>query len=497
MRKIYLLAMSLFAFLLFITSVMAAGGVLKIALTSNLNTLDPAKTKGGDEYLYMFMVFNGLTYIDRDMTLKPDLAEKWESSNDLKTWTFYLKKGVKFHHGKELISDDVKATVDRLLDKETGSVARINFLMIENVEAIDKYTIRFRLNIPYAGFPDLFAERQARIIPKDAIDRLTTSPFGTGPFKFVSYTPGDKLVLAKHTNYFEGAPPLDGIELRVVPESSSRITGLETGELHVVWSLPLEHIGRLKNNPDIVIDQVATSTWDALVMNNNQAPFDKMKVRQAINLAIDKNKIVEAVLYGYGSPTLSPIPPIHPFFNNTVPIKSDIEKAKKLLSEAGYPNGFEITLIVPADRPARERLGIVSREMLKDIGIKVNLQRVPWDKFLADIEGRAAFYIDGFFSRPTLDTSIYPWYHSEGSWNKKLWNYKNTKVDELLDTARKSSSLDEQKKAYFLFQEIVTNDPPSVVPYVVKHVDGFRKEVKGLHSSPMLYFDMRKVELAK
>jgi peptide/nickel transport system substrate-binding protein len=474
----------------------AASGTLKVALTSNLNTLDPAKTKSGDEYLYMFMVFNSLTLIDHDMTVKPDLAEKWEASPDLKTWTFHLRKGVKFHHGRELAAEDVKATIERIQDKATGSTARVNFLMVEKIETPDPYTVKFTLTIPYAAFPEICGERQARIVPRDKIGELATHPVGTGPFMFKAFKPGDRVELVKNPNYFEpGVPKLDAVTLLVIPESATRVTALETGEIHAVWKLPLESIDKLKKNPDVVVDEVPTSSWDGLIMHNKMAPFDNPKVRKAVLLAIDKAQMSEIALFGHGSPTITPIPPSHAFFGKDVAMKPDLVAAKKLLAEAGHPNGFEVTLIVPEGRPERERMGIAAREMLKGIGVSVNIQRVPWDKFLADVEGKAAFSVNGFFSRPTVDTSLYPWYHSAGSWNTGLWHYKNERVDQILDTARQTDSPEARRKLYMELQQVVSDDPPSVVPYVVNQVDGFRKEVKGLRSNPMLWFDVRNVTI--
>src|SRR5258706_10166559 len=155
-----------------------AAGTLKLAVGSNLNTLDPAKTKIGEEYIVNFLVFSGLTEIDRDGRVKPDLAERWTVSDDLKTWTFYLRKGVKFHHGREFDAQDVITTVARIQDKATGSVTRVNFELIDKMEALDPYTVRFTLKAPYAGLADIFSDRQARIVPRDKLDTLARAPSG-------------------------------------------------------------------------------------------------------------------------------------------------------------------------------------------------------------------------------------------------------------------------------------------------------------------------------
>jgi len=474
-----------------------AAGTLKVSVDSNLNTLDPAKMKGGQEYVAAYLIFNGLTVIGHDMTVKPDLAERWERSDDLKTWTFHLRKGVKFHNGRELEAEDVVATIARIQDKATGSTARVNFEIVESMKALDPLTVQFQLKSPYAGFAELFGERQARIVPRDAIDTLASKPVGTGPFEFVSFAPGDRIVLKRNANYFEpGLPKLDEVIVRILPESAAQVAALTTGELDLVWNLPLEAIDKVKGDPKLKIDSVPTSTWDGVIMNNTVKPFDDPRVRKAVAMALDKQAITQIALFGNGTPTHSPIPPSHPYYNKDLKIaKGDPAGAKKLLAEAGYPNGFEVTLHTPAGRATRERLGLAVRELLKPAGITVNVQRVPFDVFLKDIEGKAGFYIDGFFSRPTIDTSVYPWYHSRGSWNTALWSYSNPKMDTLLDGARQAKSEDEAKALYTQVQALAVEDSPGVIPYVINHINGLSAKVHGFHSHPMMFLDLRDVSV--
>ena len=472
-----------------------AAGTLKIAIPSNLNTLDPAKTKIGEEYIVNFLVFGGLTEIDRDGRVKPDIAERWTSSDDLKTWTFYLRKGVKFHSGREVDAQDVIETVKRIQDKATGSVTRVNFELIDGMEAVDQHTVRFHLKAPYAGLADIFSDRQARIVPRDKLDTLARAPIGSGPFKLKEFVPGDHVTLEKFADYYvKGVPILDTVVMKIMPESAAQATALETGEVDLVWNLPLESIDQFKKNSNIVIDSVPTSTWDGIIMNGAHKPFDDPKVRHAVELAIDKKQMVEVALFGYGTPTHTMIPPGHPYYNNDIKIGTpDIAKAKKLLAEAGYPDGFSVTLYTPVGRPTRERAGLAVREMLKPLNVKVDIQRVPWDKFIGEIEGKQAFYVDGFYSRPTIDSSIYPWFHSNGSWNTTLWNYKDTDMDKLLEGARAARTDAEQKSYYLKFQQVALEDPPGIIPYVINHMNAYRKNVKGFKSSPMMWLDLRKV----
>ena len=456
-----------------------------------MNTFDPAKTKIGEEYIVNFLVYSGLTELDAGK-VKPDLAESWTASDDQKTWTFKLRKGVKFHDGRELDSEDAKATIARVMDKATGSVARVNFDIVSSIDTPDKYTIVFHLKIPYSGFADILGDRQVRIIPKDKLDSIASKPDGTGPFEFVEYKPGDRIELKKNLNYYHaGIPKLDEIVFRIMPETAARVAAIDTGAVDMIWDLPPEVIDELKKNSKITLDSVATSTWDGLIMNAAQKPYDDVRVRRAVSLAIDKKALVELALFGNGSATHTMIPPSNAYYDSALPIKTDIPQAKKLLAEAGYPNGFETTIYVPSGRPTRERLGVGAAEMLKAIGVKVDIQRVPWDKFIKEIEGKAAFYTDGFYSRPTLDTSIYPWYHSTGSWNTTLWNYKNPEMDKVLDAARGAKTEEERTKDYKEFQRIAVEQPAGIIPYVLNHTNAYRSNVKGFKSSPMMWLDLR------
>jgi len=307
------------------------------------------------------------------------------------------------------------------------------------------------------------------------------------------WSPSDRVEVVRNPDYFLGPSALDQVTIKIIKEPASQIAALESGQADIIWQLPLESIEKVRKNQEIVVDSVPTSSWDALVMNGIHKPFDDIRVRQAVAAAIDKHALIEFSLFGNGTPTHSPVPPVSPFFNKDIPIKTDIAKAKKLLAEAGYPNGFDVVLYVGVGRPTRERYGIAAQQMLKEIGIRAEVQRVPWDKFVADIEGKAAFYTDGFFSRPTLDTSTYPWYHSQGTWNSTLWNYKNPEMDKVLDAIRMAKTEAEQAQLYKKFQEIAVNDVPGVVGYVMNHVNAHRKHVKGFKSHPMMWLDVKRV----
>ena len=492
--RFLLMRATLLALAMALSCTASAKGTLRATLNANLNHLNPAKATIGEEYIYDVLVFSGLVRIDENLKFQGELAERWESSEDLRTWTFHLRKGVKFHHGKELGAEDVIATFRMIADPATGSSARTYMDLVEAFEAVDKYTVRFKLKIPYAGFAELMVERQMKIVPSDRMDKLATEPSGTGPFKLKSWVPGDRLELVKHTEYFEkGLPKLDGVTFRIMPENAARVAAIESGSVDLVWNLPLESIDKLKESKVLTVDSVATSTWDGIVMGNKTKPFDDVRVRRAVLLALDKQQLATFAAFGHGAPTHSPISPKHPYFNKQIGFKPDIAQAKKLLAEAGYPNGFTIPLHVPVGRPTRERMAIAVQHMLKQVGIQVEVIRMPYNRFQTEISGKAPFYMDGYFTRPTLDTSTYPWYHTTGSWNTRMWHFSSKRIDELLDKARATRDEKELAKLYQTFQQYAVEDVPGVIAYVMNFANAYRKNVKGFKTHPYLWLDLRNV----
>jgi peptide/nickel transport system substrate-binding protein len=477
----------------------AAQGVLRIAVGTSLSSLDPARTTTGEEYIYDNLLFNGLTRMRADLSVEPELAESWDYTPDLKSWTFHLRHGVKFQNGREMKAADVVKTFERILDPATGAAPRSNYEMVEKMTAPDDYTVRFDLKYAYGGFADIMSDRQVKIVPADLVDALPQNPVGTGPFRFKSYTPGDRLVLEKNPDYWEkGMPRLDGVELRIVPEMSVRIAALQAGDLDIVWELPPEQVKPLQGVAGLRVESVPTASWDAAIMNNAIPPFNDPRVRKAFHLAVDKRDVVELALFGQGAPTHSPIPPTHPFFDKDIPVtKADPVGAKKLLAQAGYPNGVKVPLAIPVGRAVRERMGVALQQLAKPGGFDIEIQRVPFARYNAEVSGKAPFYIDGYFARPTIDTGIYPFFRSEGSWNERLFHYKNPKVDEVLDKARLTGKPEEQKPLYVSFQKYLAEDPAGYIAYAVNFICAYRGEVKDVATHPMRWFDLRTARVEK
>lgn len=476
----------------------AGDGVLRIGIGSSLAKLDPLLTTIGDEYIYDNLLFNGLTRMAEDQTVHPDLARSWDYTDDLKRWTFHLRQGVRFHDGTEMSSADVVAMFRRLLDPASAAPSRSNYDMVTAVDAPDDHTVVFTLGTPYGGFADILSDRQVKVVPRAKMAQLATQPVGTGPFRFVSYTPGDRLVLARFDQYFEaGMPQLAGVELRIIPEMSAKLAALRSGELDVVWDLPLDEVKRSSQRDDVRVDSVASGSWDAAIMNNLHPPFNDERVRLAFNMGIDKRDVVELTLFGQGAPTISPIPPTHPFYAHALePGPADPRGARKLLAEAGHPNGISVPIIVPTGRPVRERLGVTLQQLAKPAGFDLQVQRVNFSSYDAEVSGKAPLYIDGYFARPTIDTSTYPFLHSDGSWNAKLWHYRDKGVDEALVAARLTGDAAVQKAGYGDMQKALAANPCGFFAYSVNFACAYSRKVSGVRTHPMRWFDLRRATLA-
>ena len=286
-------------------------------------------------------------------------------------------------------------------------------------------------------------------------------------------------------------PKTDNVEFRIIPDFSTAVASLERNELDIVWGLPPEHMAKLKGSPSAHVEEVQTGTWEMFGMNTRLPPFDEPKVRQAIFKLVDRAGIADIALFGHGAPTISPIPPFHPFYNKAVPIgKADPAAAKALLVEAGHADGLTVPLWMPAQQPLLERMGVAVRELAKPAGLTIEIRQVPEDQYNA---AQRPLMINSFFARTTPDAMLYEWYHSTGSWNRNNWRYSNPEVDKILDTARETSDIAEQKQLYGRFQEIAATEGPGPVLFVVNHADGVSNRVHGFHPSRLSVLNLKGV----
>ena len=290
----------------------AEPSTLRVAFAIQPATLDPQKMRvGGVDYNYVYNCFSRLTTQDPLLQVQPDLATSWEATEDLKAWTFHLRPGVKFHNGKPLDASDIVFTFKRILDKDVGSVLRVNFSMVDSIDVVDPLTVRFNLSIPYADLPAAAAAYQAAIVSESTLDTVTVHPIGSGPFRFVEYRPGDQLVLERNPDYFlPGVPKLDRVIIRIIPEFTTSVAALESGAVDAVFDLPPEQVDKLKQSTVARVEEVQAGRWQGITWNCEMKPFDDPRVRRAFNKMIDKPAITEIAMFGHATPTLTPLPPI-------------------------------------------------------------------------------------------------------------------------------------------------------------------------------------------
>jgi peptide/nickel transport system substrate-binding protein len=476
----------------------AEGDVLRMAFNVPIGTLDPAKFRvGGLENNYVCYVFNRLTTNDARLAVQPDLATRWEASADLKSWTFQLREGVRFHDGKPLDAEDVVYTYRRLGDAATGSPLRAQLGFVQGVEAAGPLTVRFTLSIPYADMPALVGRYEAAIIAKGGADGLASHPVGTGPFRFVSYQPGDQMILERNTDYFEpGVPKVGRVVIRIMPEFTTAVAALQNGEIDVVFDLPPEQVEKLKRSRSARVEEATGGFWLGFVMNAGMKPFDDPRVREAFIKIIDKPSFTDIATFGEGLATVTPIPPTSPVYRNDIPLTSDIAGAKALLAQAGYGGGTAIELIVPGNSPPMERLGVAFRDAAKQAGVSVSLRVVPQDKFIGELEGKVPFNVDQFLGAVTPDLAVWDFYNSRGAWNGSLWHYRNEEVDQVLDEARATVHPAEQKRLYGRFQEIVAKDGPGSVVFIQPLACGVGARVKDFRVVPLQLADISRATLS-
>jgi peptide/nickel transport system substrate-binding protein len=260
-----------------------------------------------------YLAYNGLVDVDAERNVVPDLAESWEIP-DPQTYVFRLRQGVKFHDGTDFNADAVKFNIERVLNPDTASFRAADFEPIETIEVVDPHTLRLKLKTPYAPMLSNFRRSNLGIISPTAIQQHAGTDFfnasiGTGPFRFVSYARGDRVVLERYDEHFAGPAYLDGIEVRIVPEQSTALAALQTGALHYMMQTNQEFGPQIESNPDLQLLTTPSTIWDFLAFNVEREPFTDKRVRQAFSMAIDREGIAEGIYKGLALPAQGAISP--------------------------------------------------------------------------------------------------------------------------------------------------------------------------------------------
>ena len=474
------------------------GGSLTMAFFADHSTLDPAFSITGIETGIIENVYDPLLRVEHGFSYSPALATSWEANDDLSSYTFHLRKGVKFHHGKDFKAEDVLFTMNRHLDSEVSTPYSAQFESVDQIVAVDDYTVRFDLKGPNGFFLDIFSIYQTHILPADVdLDRLTLEAFGTGPFILEEWLVGERATLVRNPDYWEeGRPYLDELVLVGIAEAATRAEALKSGDVDWVYRLEPQSVPGVEAHPETKVLSVATTGNIGLTMDNSQPPFDNKLVRQAFQAATNRELINQAALQGLGSIAYDhSIPSSDPrFASQYAPPEYDPELAKSLLEEAGYPNGIDVTLHTGDVGPGMIELAVAFKESAAPAGIRVEVQRQPSDAFWTEVFMQQPFVIIFWGPRPNTDAMLTQAYHSNSVWNAN--RYFNDSVDELIEKAR-GETLEQQRETYGEVQRILIEDVPGLVIAIQPLIYGVRNNVQDAGPNPVEKLNLRNAWLEK
>ena len=449
------------------------GGTLHWYLPDDPPDLDPHMQTTSSLQWVLGMCYNGLLRYDvgpgkgpesvEASTPIPDLAERYEVV-DPTTYVFTLRQGVKFHDGTELTAEDVAFSLDRIRTNSPEFQRAYAFTPVDTIEATDPTTVTVKMKEPYAAFINQVAAAYTRIAPKHVIEAqgdMKQTIVGTGPFKLESYQRGQRLVVVRNEDYWEeGIPYLDRIDMAIMPDNSTQLAAFIAKQLDIYEALNYSQVETIQNTvPDVVVMESAIFGLNGIGCNTSVKPLDDVRVRQALFYAIDQQQIIDIVMNGHGVKQRA-VPAgyagwVVPYDELPLGDGPNIEKAKQLLAEAGYPDGFSITCKTVYRYTQRE--ATVAAEQLKAIGVNVELIDVEYGAFLqarnsGDFE-LIAFALAPFGDIEDFTTALY---HTQGSRNFGGWG--NVELDELLDQGRRELDEEKRKEIFRRVQEILAEN---------------------------------------
>lgn len=480
------------------------GGTLRAGMQTDPVGLDPHLTTATATRNMMENVYDTLVMVSAEGRYIPALAESWETSADGLTWTFQIRRGVKFHNGRTMTAEDVAYSINRIRDPSTKSPRAGDFAELESIAASGPNTAVIKLKRPFSPLLAKLSFSTNVIVPREVIQRdgdMNTNPTGTGPFRFVGYTPQQRLTLVRSGDYWERdasgrrLPYLDRIEFVFLPDAVARATALRAGSVEWIEYVPSSEVKALRADPNIEVVGGLSANFRSLYMNNTVAPFNNVKVRQAIAYAIDKKEIVDTALFGVGGivATGTAIPPGNFFAYTRSPYnKVDVDRAKRLLAEAGHAQGFEADLYVTSTYDFLRTPAEIIQAQLAKIGIRLRINAADWSVYLPTMfQKRYALTILGTSGQSDPDDFLYGNFHSKGGLN--LVNYNDAQFDRLLEQGRATSNEAARKRLYEQAQTRLVETVPMVFIYHSTQYEAVRRTVRGFeHWSNTSYLGLRR-----
>lgn len=490
-------AKSLFAVLL---SLALTGGLwaqeLRIAVSTEPPGLDPTTNAAGIiDFLLHHNLYENLIQVGPEGELHGQIARSWEISSDGLTYIFHLRPGILFHDGTPCDARAVVGSFRRLMELSSGHPHPEYFRPIASVEAQGRETVVFHLREPYAPFLSLLALGDTVVVPPEAQD-LATHPVGTGPFRFESWRPGDRLILERNPDYYlPGVPELERVVFRFIPDPAAQLLALEAGEVDMIAEATPEIAVAAAKEPRFEAVSGPQGLVQILAINNARHPFDDLRVRQAMAYAIDRDAIIRLVSLGYGTPIGGPLSPVSPYYVDLTGLyPHDPSKARALLSQAGYPHGFSATLTLPANYVFHVRTGEIIASQLAEVGIRLSLQQVDWGTWLERVYSQADYDLTVIAHIGRLDPALMltsygperPDYYFRRGWD-------DPEVDELLLQGERTLDNRKREGIYHRVQQLIAEQ---VVNYFIQdphRIFVFRTGLRGVSVYPIYALDLSHV----
>jgi peptide/nickel transport system substrate-binding protein len=499
MRKFFLTG-SIFLMIIFSTPIGHAqkavyGGSITIAQGVEPPGLDPTTaTSTAIPRVVYSNILEGLVKIDRNGKIVPALAKDYKISKDGKEYTFVLKKGVKFHDGESLDAEDVEFTFERLMDPKTTTAHPEYYKDIDSVQGVDSYTLKIKLKNVNSMFLFNLARPDSIIVNKQAVERLKSAPVGTGPFRFVEWVPGDHISLAKFDDYHrKGIPYLDKVTFKFIGDPSAQIASLKAGDIDVIaYDVSPENALLLEKDPKFKVLNGYTTTKVILATNNSRKPFDDVRIRRAMAYAIDRSALIKGAMSGYGVPIGSHMDPGNPYYIDLTSVYAyDPQRAKQLLKEAGYGDGFEAVIKLPERYAYARRTGEIIADMLSQVGIRLKIELTEWGQWIDRVFKNADYDLTVIGHAEPFDINIYA--------NPKYYfRYDSPKFQETLKKAEMEADPKIRKELYITCQKIITEDAVNGFLYVLPSLPTLRKEVMNWWKDyPMTACDVTEVWIQK
>ncbi len=461
------------------------GGHLVLALdgAAATDSLDPATYTATYIQTVGYAWGNCLVEIDEKVRPIPELAESWEPTPDAKRWVFKLRRGVRFHNGKEMTAADVVYSINHHLGPDSKSGAKGYLTVIEQVRATDKYEVTFDLNTPYADLPYVLSDYHLLIVPEGSD---FNRPIGTGPFVIKEFEPGVRTFAERNPDYWkEGRGWADSLEVLAINDPAARMNALQSGQVHFINNPDPKTARLLARAPGVKLIDVPGAGHRTFAMRTDTPPFDDNHVRLALKWGIDRQEILDKVLRGFGRVANDhPIPEFDPFFNSELPQRTyDPEKAAFHWKKSGYSGKIQLHIADAAWTGAVDAAQLY-REQLAKAGIELEVVREPNDGYWSNVWMKKPFVGSYWGGRPTADLMLSVAYRSDAPWNETFW--KRPEFDRLLDRARGELDVEKRRELYWEAQRMIWEDGGEIIPVFNNHLFGARENVDGFVPVPVL-----------